>query len=440
MDSIENKFSKGVNIKRLQYINEFLTEQMNHWLMFPFVLLISIYARRTGDFSGVAAVAAWMICSFLPLILFALRLRAKSVARFFILQPVAALVPVGAALVILLINGRMYLTGRLICVICALCYMLHSTLLFLKKKEPFTGPMQLSLGVGIAVGCMFFEMAMSGTDPAEVMGYRIFPLVVSVGLYFIILYIQRYIDFLNVNKSSAGFIPATEMFRSGFGLAMGYTAFGVLLIAVLASGPWLGRLGKALAGLMEQFFKWLIAKIKGSSVEEEIPIGQDFGTMPDQFPEFKINETFWLWRVLEYVLIASLLAALLFVLVKILASLIRYLQGLALSRMGTPDAEGEEAFDIHERCDLDGKSVRRKQRNLGPLSYGDRIRRLYKRKLLSSTGQMSPGENKMLGIYTAREWESKLSARGMAAVYEQARYSGQEMTAEDVRRMRDACR
>ena len=49
-------------------------------------------------------------------------------------------------------------------------------------------------------------------------------------------------------------------------------------------------------------------------------------------------------------------------------------------------------------------------------------------------------ESKMLGVYTAREWERKLATQGMASVYEQARYSGQEMTAEDVKRMKDACR
>lgn len=432
---------KGVNIKRLQYLNELLTEQMNHWLMFPFVLLASVYSRRTGYyFSGILIVLMWMICSLLPLVFFILRLKIKSVVRFFILQSVTALLSVAAATTVLLSNGYLFNMGRSICIVCAVCYMFHSTLLYLKKEEPFTNPMPLSLGVGIAAGCMFFEAMISGADPTVVMIYRIFSLVISIGLNYIILYIQRYIDFLNVNKSSAGYLPATEMFHSGFGLAIGYTVFGIALITVLASGPWIGQLGISLASLFIKFFKWLFTKFKGSSAEDDIPIAEDYGTMPDQLPGFKINDTFWLWTVLEYVFIFAVSAAFLVLFVRGLIKLIQYLQRLALSRISIPDTGDEDAFDIHEKCEMDDKSGKKKQRHFGPLSYSDRIRRLYKRRLLSSTGQMTPGESKMLGVYTAREWEKKLSTQGMADLYEQARYSRQEMTAEDVKRMRDACR
>lgn len=432
---------KGVNIKNLQYITELLTEQMNHWFLFPFVLLASVYSRRPGYFfSGIRIVAMWMICSLLPLAFFILRLKIRSLDRFFILQAVAAIIPVGAATTVLLPNEDLFRMGQMICIIFAVCYMFHSILLYLKKEEPFTNPMPLSLGVGIAAGCMFFEAMISGIDPRAMMSYRIFPLVIAIGVSFIVIYIQRYIDFLNVNKSSAGYLPATEMFHSGFGLAIGYTIFGIVLITLLASGPWIGQLGISLASLFIKFLKWIFSKFKGHSTEDEIPIAEDYGTMPDQLSGFKINDTFWLWTVLEYVFIFAVFAAFLVLFVKGLIKLIQYLQRLALSRISIPDTVDEDAFDIHEKCEMDDKSGKKKQRHFGPLSYSDRIRRLYKRKLLSSTGQMTPGESKMLGVYTAREWEKKLMTQGMADLYEQARYSGQEMTAENVRHMKDACR
>lgn len=432
---------KGVNIKRLQYLNELLAEQMNHWYLFPIVLLASVYSRRLGYyFSGIRIVAMWMICSLLPLVFFILRLKIKSVVRFFILQAMAALLCVGAATAVLLSDGYFYRTGRMICIFFAVCYMIHSTLLYLKKKEPFTGPMPLSLGVAIAAGCIFFEALISGVDPRTMMSYRIFPLAIAIGVYFIIIYIQRYIDFLNVNKSSAGYLPATEMFHSGFGLALGYTVFGIVLITVLANGSWLGRLGTFLISLLKKFIKWIFAKLKFHSTEDKIPIDEDLGTLPGQLPDFGTNDTFWLWTVLEYVFILAMFAAFLVLFVKGLIKVIQYLHRLAISRISILDIGDEDAFDIHEKCDMDDKSGKKKQRHFGPLSYSDRIRRLYKRKLLSSTGQMTPGESKMLGVYTAREWEQKLATQGMASVYEQARYSGQEMTAEDVKRMKDACR
>lgn len=430
---------KGVNVKKLQYINELLTEQMNHWLMFPFVLLLSVYARRMAEFRGALTVFAWMLCSLLPLIFFILRMKVKSVARFLILQPVAALVPVGTALTVLLFHGDMFPMGRPIFIASAVCYMVHSALLYLKKREPFTGSMQLSLGIAIAAVCVFLESA-SGADMTAWMSYHIFPLILSVGLYFIIIYIQRYIDFLNVNKSSAGYLPATEILRSGLGLAMGYTIFGIVLITLFVSGPWLGRLGTFLKNFFHNLLKWLIEKIKGSSAQDELPGYPDMGLTPGALPDFRLKDTFWLWTVLEYVLIFALIIGLLVVFVRALIRFIQYLQRLALSRLGVPDMEGEEAFDIHEKCDLDDKTGKRNRQRFDPFSYRDRIRRLYKRKLLSAAGRMTPNESRKLGIYTAREWEQRLDAQGMASVYERARYSGQEMTAEDVKRMKDACR
>lgn len=430
---------KGVNIKRLQYLNELLAEQMNHWLLFPFVLMASVYVRQTGDFSGILIVLMWMICSLLPLAFFIVRLKIKSVVKFFILQSAMALLTVEAATTVLLSNEYLFNMGRLICIVCAICYMFHSTLLYLKNDEPFTNPMPLSLGVGIAAVCMFLE-TVSGSDTAGWMSFHFFPLIVSNGLFFIIMYIQRYIDFLNVNKSSAGYLPATEMFHSGFGLAISYTVFGIVLLTVFASGPWLGRLGTFMVSLLKKLLKWLFSKFRGHSAGDEIPIDEDYNTMPDQFPGFKINETFWLWTVLEYVVIFAMFVIFLILLVRGLIKLIQYLQRLALSHVNIFDTGDEEVFDIHEKCDMDDRKGQKRNRRFGPLSNSDRIRRLYKRKLISSAGRMTSGESKMLGVYTAREWEKKLSTQGMASVYEQARYSGQEMTTEDVRRMKDACR
>lgn len=430
---------KGISMKKLQYINEFLTEQLNHWLLFPFALFFSAFAWRTLHFSVLWIVFLWGICSFLPLAFFILRLKAKSLASFLILQPVTSLLPLGIATAVLLSNGYLFRLGQIICIGCAISYMFYSTLVYLKKKDAFTVSMQLSVGVAVAAGCIFLEAA-SGIDTAARMSYYIFPLIVSIGLFFIIIYIQRYIDFLNVNKSSAGYLPAAEMFHSGFGLAAGYTILGVAAMLVLAGGPWLGRLSTSLKMLFENILKWIVAKMKKTPTEDSIPIHENPGGMSGYLPEFKLNDTFRLWTILEYVFIFALLAVLLFLFVKALVKFIRYLQGLALSRMRQPDMDDGEAFDIREKCDIGDKTDRKKQKRFGPFSHSERIRRLYKKKLLSSTGQMTSAESKMLGIYTAREWEQKLSTLGMAAVYEQARYSGQEMTAEDVKRMKDACR
>lgn len=433
---------KGMNVKKLQYIKEFLIEQMNHWLFFPIPLIICSYARQ--DFNAFLVVLMWILCSLLPLTFFLLRMKAKSFVSFLLLQ-LAAVLSVAAAMSVMLSNEYMLRLGRVVCIGCAICYMFHSTLPYLKNKETFTKPMPLSVGVAISAVGFGVLLALGaetslGFKAAFWVNYYIFPLIISIGLFFVIIYIQRYIDFLNVNKSSAGYLPAAEMFHSGFGLVIGYTVFGIAVMIMLANGSWLGKLSSFLVNIFTNILKWIAAKLIGSPSASEIQDNPDFGKMPDQFPDFKINKPFWLWTVLEYGVIFLLLVALLVLLVRFLMKAIKFFCKIALYRMVRSEADDEEAFDIREKCDIVDKPDKKKQRYFGPLSYGDRIRRLYKRKLISSTGRMTPGESKMLGVYTAREWEQKLATQGMASVYEQARYSGQEMTAEDVKRMKDACR
>nr|WP_302593676.1 DUF4129 domain-containing protein [uncultured Acetatifactor sp.] len=68
----------------------------------------------------------------------------------------------------------------------------------------------------------------------------------------------------------------------------------------------------------------------------------------------------------------------------------------------------------------------------------ERIRRLYKKKLAAATADLDPSDRGHLETYTAKEWEKKLTLSGMADIYEQARYSNHEVTAADVKKMKDA--
>ena len=70
----------------------------------------------------------------------------------------------------------------------------------------------------------------------------------------------------------------------------------------------------------------------------------------------------------------------------------------------------------------------------------ERIRRIYKKKLLASAYLMSEAEREKLGIRTAKEWEKFLKTNGMATIYEDARYSGHVLSSEDVKRMKEACK
>lgn len=431
-----------MNLKKLQYVNEFLIEQMNHWLFFPLALRFSGVQALPMDFRILQFLFLWMLLGLFPLVFFVLRTKLKSLFYLLLLQ-IAAAVPIVLAGTFFFLSD-LYLSSlaQIICTITAIVYILHSMFLFVKFREPLTRQMPFPAGVAVVV------VAMQGTDRAEWVNCYIFPMILCIGLYFVTMYIQRYIEFLKVNSSSAGTLPAEEMLHSGLGLAAGYTVFGTVVLLILSSGSWLGRFTAFLKDTFAKFTRWLKAWVK-EWLRERLAMSSDADirdkdSAPDkELPRFlqkmELNETSWLWRVLEYVFWIILLLVLLTALVVLIRGLIRYLQKIVLLRIHLPMIGDEEAFDIREKCDEGGRERKRPKR-FGPLSYGDRIRRLYKKKLLSCTGQMTPQDSGRLGIYTAREWEDKLSTQGMADIYERARYTGQEMTAEDLSKMRESCR
>lgn len=422
-----------MNIKRLRFISEILIEQMNHWMLFPIAMMLSGITLQLDRNYGVMLLIMWELCSLLPFIFYKLRTRAKSVAGFLLQHPLTAIVPTAAAIAVTSLAGYPNFMCAFICMSSALMYTVHSVYLYLKKAECFTSPIPIPVAVGIAAVAVLFEnsSAVSSDRSRAWMGYFYIPLVIAIGLFFVIMYIQRYIDFLNVNKSSAGYIPAAEMFHSGLGLSLAYTAFGVVVMGLIAFGPWLKNIGLSLGNLVAVFIRWLTSLLSGR--QEEMP-EDEFSPEFSMSPGWQVNGPFWLWEVLQYVALAAVIVLIAVMLIRLLIRLIRYLQGLALSRVRQPEDEYGDVFDVREKCDPADRSAGRRKKGLGSFSYSDRIRRIFRAKVMAFDKEKRPD------LYTAREWERKLSVSGMAAVYEQARYSGQEMTAEDVKRMKDACR
>lgn len=421
-----------MNLKKLEYVNEFLIEQMNHWILFPIALAIMGFSRQAEDFYAKPDFLAWIFCSLFPLAFFFQRSKIK---KFRNLLPAH----IGTALLSFMIPVQNHITGRVICVGCAVMYVIFSLGCYLKKNTAFSSPIQLPVAILIACCSFLFQRdAFQGTGNWR--NYCILPLIFSFGLFFVIMFIKRYMDFLNVNKSSAGYLPDNEIFHSGLGLAGIYTFFGILVMIFVTYLPWVKVVCDWVMKGIKAFLRWLFQKLPKSSETGEALSGEESFQFSGGLSLSEGRQTFWLWEVLQYLAVAALLLGLIVLLVKMLAKLIAYIQNHLLLRKTVNMEQADEVFDVREKCVFPMRTAQRRQRQRGPLSYGDKIRKLYKKKLLSSKEQMSEQDRRKLGIYTAREWEERLSADGMAAVYELARYSGQEMSAEDVKLMKEACR
>ena len=217
---------------------------------------------------------------------------------------------------------------------------------------------------------------------------------------------------------------------------------GTAVLILSSQFAWLSGILQPLKNLFLAFLRFLFSGHTATEEEAEIPIveEQPQGNMGEMvLPE--TNEPFWLWKVLEFIAIAALIviicAVAVLALVK-LFQLIRQIMNLRLQKEG--GVENAEAVDLREKCELERSSQRKHRSLFSALSPQERIRKLYKKKLLASASGMTEDDRNRLDIYTAREWGRKLDCRGMSDIYEQARYSRREMTGAEVKRMKEACK
>lgn len=419
-----------MNIGRIRFINEILTEQMNHWLLYPLALIVAGASRKlTGE--GEPALLMWTLCSLFPLAFFLIRCAVKKLIPFTILHLAVAalslLIPVPFPI------------GRVVCIACALGYLISSHILRLKYDALFSEAIHLPVGVGIGAFSIFF------IHYVEIRNWEncyIFSLIGGIVLYFITYYIERYLNFLSMNESSAGYLPAAEMFRSGLGLVILYTLVGAVILTLSSQFEWLAGILQPLKNLLIRFLRFLFSGHAMTEEEAEIPLVEEqpennMGEM--NLPE--AGEPFWLWKVLEYVFIVALIcaicAAAAVLLIKLVKLIIQYLN-LHRERIG--NIETEDAWDLREKCGLERNKEKKRQSLFSALSPRERIRKLYKKKLLASASGLSETERNRMGIYTAREWEDILKAEGMAQLYGLARYSRREITGAEVKKMKEVCK
>lgn len=417
-----------MNIKKIKIASEILTEQMNHWLLFPLVLTVMGILREAFGI-GDPSVLLWMACSLFPLIFFLLRCKIRHLIPLIFLH-LAMVLPA------LLLPDR-YLAEKILCIVCGLGYALYSLILRLKQDALYSDVIQLPIGIVLSAAAAWLQHS-QGTRDWD--AYYCFTLIGVIALYLMISYIDRYLDFLTLNQSSAGFLPAREMFQSGMGLAVGYTLLGVGILFLSSQFEWLAGILQPLKQLLIRFLRFLFSHLPEPEPEGEIPVqetpprGQMEG---DMLPE--PSAPFWLWQVLETIVMILFIGAVVFGIVVLTLKLIRLIRKHLVLGMFQQKTQVEDAVDFREKCELEKRTGKKRQHLFNLLSSRERIRKLYQKKILSSAEKMPDTDKSRLDIYTAREWEPRLETDGMAEIYEQARYSNREMTSADVRKMKEAC-
>ena len=406
--------------QKILLCKEFLIVQMNHWVLFSIAATIQGLVTE-----GRPDLLSWGLCSLFPYLLFLVRQSSNKILPFVTMH---ILLAVGMILFLPAegVEGILffaYLAG----------YVVYSLFLRLQlqTKHRLDKAMVPPVAVGI-VAVMFLLQHALGQKEWD--GYYVFSLTVFVGMYFIYYFIERYQHFLEINEDSAGPMPEREMFRSGMGLAVIYTVFSVAVMLLTANIGWLSRMMVWLRQGLVGLIRWLV-QLLGNGDGEPI---ENWTTVPEQMQPFmeavEPEETFWLWELLDKIFMAAFFCFLLVMAVWGLIRLIRFLQERFGRKLKKQEAGLAGSGDIREKCEIVRKKSERKA-FFSFLTPGERIRRIYKKRVLEGKELLIGGEEDSgrLNTFTAGECGRLLGAGRMTGIYEKARYSEEKCTAEDVR-------
>lgn len=415
---------------RIMLLRELFVTQMNHWTFFPIYLAFVVIL---GDITktGTPNPLYWLFSGVIPFLFYIARTKLK-----FVWMILLHMVVIGIYVILPSEN----IVIKLLQVAVALIYVVYSIALWAKEREKKDGKVLPLLMVGISILTMYL---LHHQNHREWDSAVIISLIVVIGLYFMNYYIEQYQNFLTVNQSSAGHIPAKEMFRSGIGLVTGYTGIGIVLLILVSNADWLLAILNVVRIILSFFVRGIQSLFSSEEPpKEELTISESSDMAGDMMAGLEPGEGFWLWQVLEYIIIFAFLALFVIVLIKCLVNLVRWLRKkLKQPYVIKQDISADDVVDVREKCEIIRDNQWSKDFRFWNLNPANRIRQLYKKRILASQHSLTgENESKNLNLFTARESGRMLEREELAYLYEKARYSREECSSEDVKRMKTACK
>lgn len=425
-----------VKTERIELVIEILTSVMNHWSFFPLVMTaLGLSMRLMGiPIEGAPDFLLWAVCGLIPISFFLARYYAERFWLFTLCHGAVLAVALAASAVLLSTSQAVS------CVTCAAAYIIYSFMLRLRENASvYSGSIHplTALGLSAAANFLFHRE----DDMPDWDKYYLFILIGVLACYLMIHYLKHYLSFLRVNKSSAGYLPAKEILHSGIGFVLPYTLFGVLVLLLSLNVAWLEPILQVLKTGITSLLRILFMLLPRGGDSEVIIIENAGGNSTDALAELPKSESFWLWELLEYVVIILFFCGCVYILFRAVKWLIRYIKekfdNQKVDNQNIITGQ-EDVYDVREKCNVEKRGSDSRSGGLFQrFTPVERVRKLYKKRVLS--GKIKKEDRGELKFMTAKECGEALSLPDMAMLYERARYSDREITAEDVKRMKLAC-
>ena len=191
----------------------------------------------------------------------------------------------------------------------------------------------------------------------------------------------------------------------------------------------MGKVGEWIVNMLRAFFSMFDFGVI-EEVEKPLPDKMEVhtnGIGEAILPEFVLEI---IAKIATIIAVVGVIAFVVFVVVVIYRFLRKYFQKVEKEKKIVLNTIG----DIREQCKI---SEKKRERNLfvGFLNNRDKVRKLFRKTIVKQKSQIiGTLSEEQLRFVTAKECCEKIQAEGLKQIYEKARYSDEEITAEDVRK------
>lgn len=418
---------KKKTMTRLEYFLSALVNLLE--IVLNFMVVLCLETAVASLLKEEAPLWKLMLPLFLPLLFYAIRKK----CRFFI---VFVLAHIAGGAVLFYLAGFMPhpVVWRIMWSFFAFLYAVSSFRIRLTKDTDEEGELSPAFCGAVAV-ILFFLCSYLGTESG---GRQILWIsFVWILGHLLKQYMENFLQYVEMNRSSSGMIPEKGIFQSGFMAVGTFSIFSVLLLIVCAQtafADWLSEAARK-GGLAILRFLFRVLSLFGSTEKPEAPAVQQ-NPEPVLPPELLAESSptpVWM-EALEKILITAILIALIIGAVLLLAKLIHQLIQL-FYRQERKKTEVLTEGVLEEEEHL-GRQKKEKKQHL-PMFGGtpkQRVRRIFKKTVLTV---YKDADAEKIGSQTVREIAVKAPKsdgwQPLCRLYERARYTEEEISREEVR-------
>lgn len=409
----------------LSKIRPVLVIQLNHWMLAPIAqFLVVIWSRMMEAETNLEfPYLFWLLESCVPFYFWWVRAKFKKVVPSVMMH----------LLILILIPVLMLLAPDFwgFHIIVTIGYSIYSISHRFNKEKIEDRMCSAFAGILVFSVVSFFLLTLKMNAEMEEMMLLMLPLL---GLYFICYFLVNVNTCLQLSKETVERIPHKQIVKTGMFTVVSFAVIVVGFIFLMTRFEEVS----VISAFLQSGLRWIVAVLLFviTNMDKLFKEQEELARMPQ--PELVPgNDTNWLTELFNHLITVGFILVVAYALFALGRAIIRY---ITRKRNQVVVDELDGAQDVHEKLAV--KSYRDTIREFfQSFTPGEKIRRYFKKTMVSHSKQitgLSTAEE--LRYYTARDCASKLNNERIAHIYEKARYSTQECTAEDAREMKSLCK